>query len=51
MRLHDWAFATQSWRRQHGEEGGERNADADVVVDVDGAADRLSAVACRPREQ
>jgi hypothetical protein len=34
MRLHDWAFATESRRRQHGEEGGERNADSDVVDDV-----------------
>jgi hypothetical protein len=34
LRLHDWAFATESWRRQHGQEGGERNADSDVVDDV-----------------
>lgn len=33
-RLHDWAFATSSWREQHGQEGGERNADADVVEEV-----------------
>lgn len=31
MRLHEWAFATDSWQEQHGGEGGERNADADVV--------------------
>jgi dihydrofolate reductase len=31
MRLHDWAFATQSWRGRHGHEGGERNADAEVI--------------------
>jgi dihydrofolate reductase len=31
MRLHEWAFATQSWREHHGEAGGERNADADVI--------------------
>jgi dihydrofolate reductase len=31
MRLHQWVFATDAWRRQHGEEGGERNADAEVV--------------------
>ena len=30
-RLHEWALATESWRRQHGHEGGERNADSDVV--------------------
>jgi dihydrofolate reductase len=29
--LHDWVIATESWRRQHGREGGERNADSDVV--------------------
>jgi dihydrofolate reductase len=34
MRLHDWAIATESWRRQHGHEGGERNADSDVVDEV-----------------
>jgi dihydrofolate reductase len=31
MRLHDWAFATQSWRTQHGGEGGEQSADAEVI--------------------
>jgi dihydrofolate reductase len=31
MRLHEWAFATDSWRAQQGLEGGERNADAEVV--------------------
>jgi dihydrofolate reductase len=30
-RLHQWAFATESWRRQQGLDGGERNADAEVV--------------------
>jgi dihydrofolate reductase len=34
MRLHEWAFATDSWRAQQGLEGGERNADAEVVEDV-----------------
>ena len=33
-RLHEWALATDSWRRQHGSEGGERNADAEVVDEV-----------------
>ncbi len=31
MRLHEWAFATASWRAQHGLEGGEHNADSQVV--------------------
>jgi dihydrofolate reductase len=30
-RLHEWAFGAQSWRETHGHEGGERNADSDVV--------------------
>ena len=30
-RLHEWAFGAHSWREAHGLEGGERNADADVV--------------------
>jgi dihydrofolate reductase len=34
MRLHDWLFATEGWRRQHGDEGGERTADSEVVDDV-----------------
>jgi dihydrofolate reductase len=29
--LHEWAFGAQSWRETHGHEGGERNADSDVV--------------------
>jgi dihydrofolate reductase len=33
-RLHEWAFATASWREQHGREGGERNADSDVLDEV-----------------
>ena len=33
-RLHEWAFATQTWRAQHGLEGGERNVDAEVVEEV-----------------
>lgn len=31
MRLHDWVFATEAWREQHGQEGGERNLDSEVV--------------------
>jgi dihydrofolate reductase len=34
MRLHEWVFETDSWREQHGLEGGERNLDAEVVDDV-----------------
>jgi dihydrofolate reductase len=34
MRLHDWVFATASWRRQHGEEGGVNGADSDVADEV-----------------
>ncbi len=34
MRLHQWAFATRDWRAQHGLEGGESNADSEVIEDV-----------------
>jgi dihydrofolate reductase len=34
MRLHQWAFANESWRRQQGRDGGERNADSEVVDEV-----------------
>jgi dihydrofolate reductase len=34
MRLHEWALATASWREAHGLEGGERNADAEVIADA-----------------
>jgi dihydrofolate reductase len=30
-RLHEWVLATEGWRRSHGLEGGERNADSEVV--------------------
>jgi dihydrofolate reductase len=33
MRLHTWLFALRSWRRLHGEEGGERN-ESDRVVEA-----------------
>jgi dihydrofolate reductase len=33
-RLHDWVIATQSWRASHGREGGERNADNEVVQET-----------------
>ena len=29
--LHEWAFAAQAWREAHGLEGGEANADSDVI--------------------
>ena len=34
MRLHEWALATDTWREQHGQEGGEHGADAEVVDEV-----------------
>jgi dihydrofolate reductase len=33
-RLHEWALATATWHQQHGSEGGEHNADAEVVDEV-----------------
>ena len=30
-RLHEWVIATKAWRSHHGREGGEQNADSDVV--------------------
>jgi dihydrofolate reductase len=32
MRLHEWAFATDSWNEQHGQEGGQSGVDADVAA-------------------
>src|SRR5436190_12564904 len=29
--LHEWAFAASAWREAHGLEGGESNADSDVI--------------------
>ena len=34
MRLHQWAFATDSWNEQHGREGGQSGVDADVAKRV-----------------
>jgi dihydrofolate reductase len=34
MRLHQWAFPTESWRRQQGLKGGGRSVDAEVVDEV-----------------
>jgi dihydrofolate reductase len=33
-RLHEWAFPTEAWRRQHGREGGERGPDDEVAEEV-----------------
>jgi len=32
--LHEWAFAAASWREAHGLEGGETNADSDVIAET-----------------
>jgi dihydrofolate reductase len=32
--LHEWAFATASWQREHGRDQGEHNADSEVVDEV-----------------
>jgi dihydrofolate reductase len=34
QRLHEWAFANAAWRAQHGLEGGEHNADSQVIVEA-----------------
>jgi dihydrofolate reductase len=34
MRLHEWVFVTDSWRRHHGMQGGEHSVDAEVVDEV-----------------
>lgn len=34
MRLHEWAFATESWRADQGLAGGERNADSEVIAEI-----------------
>jgi dihydrofolate reductase len=34
LRLHEWAFATSTWRRQHGGEGGEDGPDDDVAAAI-----------------
>jgi dihydrofolate reductase len=31
QRLHEWAFATRSWRESHGREGGEEGLDSDLL--------------------
>lgn len=32
--LHEWAFAAQSWRKQHGRSGGEDNQDSKVIEEA-----------------
>ncbi|HXN00538.1 MAG TPA: dihydrofolate reductase family protein [Candidatus Dormibacteraeota bacterium] len=34
LSLHEWAFATASWRERQGQTGGARNADSKVIDDV-----------------
>jgi dihydrofolate reductase len=34
MRLHEWVFGTEAWRRQHGLEGGEDSVDSKIVEDL-----------------
>jgi dihydrofolate reductase len=41
MRLHEWAFAAASWRKQHGLSGGEASVDSDVLQE---SLDSLGAV-------
>jgi dihydrofolate reductase len=31
MRLHEWMFQTASWREMHGEKGGQRTEDSDMI--------------------
>jgi dihydrofolate reductase len=33
-RLHEWALASESWRAQHGKEGGERGVDSEVLDEI-----------------
>lgn len=37
MRLHEWAFAAQSWREQHGQSGGEDNEDSAILEEATSA--------------
>jgi dihydrofolate reductase len=34
MRLHEWIFELASWREMHGESGGERNRDSEVMAET-----------------
>jgi dihydrofolate reductase len=33
-RLHEWAFAATSWRERHGQSGGTKNVDSDVIEEA-----------------
>ncbi|MFL5930311.1 MAG: dihydrofolate reductase family protein [Gaiellaceae bacterium] len=33
MQLHDWATSTRAWRERHGVEGGEDNADSELIAE------------------
>ncbi len=33
MQLHEWVFVLESWRKPHGQEGGETNVDDEVVAE------------------
>lgn len=37
LQLHEWLFAAASWREQHGQEGGERNADSELYAETTAA--------------
>ena len=34
MRLHEWAFKSTTWRDRHGQQGGERTVDDEVIDEV-----------------
>ena len=34
MRLHQWAFDTDTWNEQHGQEAGDRTADSEVAAEL-----------------
>ena len=34
LRLHEWVFATASWREQHGQTGGENAIDSEVIEEA-----------------
>src|SRR5215204_4432142 len=38
-RIHEWMYGLASFRKQHGEEGGEANADSDVLEEAFTATD------------
>jgi dihydrofolate reductase len=34
LQLHDWATSTHAWRERHGLEGGEHNADSELIAEA-----------------